>query len=559
MYFFLNLYCSSRFANIFLMAAISTQSASSSSSISSSTPQWKYDVFLSFRGEDTRNRFSDHLYVALKQKGILTFRDEEKLETGKSIASELLKAIEKSRSAIVILSRNYASSTWCLDELVKIIGCMKEMKMMVLPIFYDVDPSTIRKQMGTFAQAFAKHEEHFKDCIEKVQAWRIALREVANLKGWHVQDRPESQIIQNIVGELWHKLSNAFSDYTENLVGIISRAKKLESCLDLGSNNVRMVGIWGMGGIGKTTLARVVFHMVSNKFEDCCFLANVREVCEKNGLVRLQQQLILQILNEKMGVEDVEEGVFVIKNRFRHRKILLVLDDVDHINQLNKLAGDRIWFGLGSRVIITTRDKHLLQALGVDEIYEANGLTHDESLHLLSLKAFKKDHPPEDYLELSRDFVYYANDLPLAIEILGSFLFGRSIHQWKSTLNRLKLFPEKDILQVLRISFDGLHETEKEIFLNIACFFNHEEKKDVVEILNYLDLFPDVGLEVLFDKSLVKFRGRTLCMHDFLQEMGKNIVYEECPKEPGKRGKLWLFKDINDVLTKNTVSNYLEN
>ncbi|KAM3731917.1 hypothetical protein ACB098_11G019600 [Castanea mollissima] len=541
------------------MAAISTQSASSSSSISSSTPQWKYDVFLSFRGEDTRNKFTDHLYVALKQKGIHTFRDEEKLETGKSISSELLKAIEKSRFAIVIFSRNYASSTWCLDELVKIIGCMKEMKMMVLPIFYDADPSTIRKQMGTFAQAFAKHEENFKDCIDKVQAWRTALREVASLKGWHVQNRPESQIIQNIVGELWRKLSYASSEYTENLVGIISRAEKLESCLDLGSNNVRMVGIWGMGGIGKTTLARVVFHMVSNKFEDkfdgCCFLANVRGVCEKDGLVQLQKQLIHQVLNENMGVEDVNEGVFVIKNRLRHKKILLVLDDVDQPDQLNKLAGDHIWFGLGSRVIITTRDKHLLQTLGVDEIYEANGLTHGESLHLLSSKAFKKDHPPEDYLELSRDFVYYANDLPLAIEILGSFLFGRSIHQWKSTLNRLKQFPEKEILQVLRISFEGLHETEKEIFLNIACFFNHKVKKDVVEILNYLDLFPDVGLEVLFDKSLVKFDGCTLWMHDLLQEMGKNIVYEECPKEPGKRGKLWLFKDINDVLTENMVDN----
>uniref|UniRef100_A0A7N2LK51 ADP-ribosyl cyclase/cyclic ADP-ribose hydrolase n=2 Tax=Quercus lobata TaxID=97700 RepID=A0A7N2LK51_QUELO len=534
------------------MAAISTPSASFSSSISSSTPQWKYDVFLSFRGEDTRNRFTDHLYVALKQKGILTFRDEEKLETGKSISLELLKAIEKSRFAIVILSRNYASSTWCLDEPVKIIRCMKEMKMMVLPIFYDVDPSTIRKQMGTFAQAFAKHEENFKDCIDKVQAWRTALREVANLKGWHVQDRPESQIIQSIVGKLWHKLSYAFSECTENLVGIISRVEKLESCLDLGSNNIRMVGIWGMGGIGKTTLARVVFRKISNKFEGCCFLANVREVCEKDGLVRLQQQLILQILNENMGVEDVNEGVFVIKNKLRHKKILLVLDDVDQLDQLNKLAGDHIWFGLGSRVIITTRDKHLLQTLGVDEIYEANGLTHDESLHLLSLKAFKKDHPPKEYLELSRGFVYYANDLPLAIEILGSFLFGRGIDQWKSTLNRLKQFPEKDILKVLRISFEGLHETEKEIFLNIACFFNHKEKKDVVEILNYLDLFPDIGLGILFDKSLVKFDGFTLWMHDLLQEMGKNIVYEECPKEPGKRGKLWLFKDINDILTENT-------
>ncbi|XP_030964793.1 disease resistance-like protein DSC1 [Quercus lobata] len=313
-----------------------------------------------------------------------------------------------------------------------------------------------------------------------------------------------------------------------------------------------MVGIWGMGGIGKTTLARAVFRMVSNKFEGCCFLANVRGVCEKDGLVRLQQQLILQILNENISVQDVNDGVFVIKNRLRHKRILLVLDDVDQLDQLNKLAENHTWFGLGSRVIITTRDKHLLQIIGVNEIYEAKGLTEDESLHLLSLKAFKKEHPPEDYLKLSKHFVNYACGLPLAIEILGSFLFGRGIHQWKSTLDRLKQFPEKDILQVLRISFEGLHETEKEIFLNIACFFNHEETKDVVEILNYLDLFPNVGLWVLFDKSLLKFRGPTLWMHDLLQEMGKSIVYEECPKEPGKRGKLWLFEDINDVLTKNT-------
>ena len=171
------------------MSSISSQKASSLSSFSSSTPQWKYDVFLSFRGEDTRTSFTDHLYVALKQRGIVTFRDEENLEIGKFISLELLKAIKESRFAIVILSRNFASSTWCLDELTKIIGCLKETTTTVLPIFYDVDPSDVRKQTGTFAQAFSKHEEHFKDNIEKVQTWRVALETVANLKGWHLLDR----------------------------------------------------------------------------------------------------------------------------------------------------------------------------------------------------------------------------------------------------------------------------------------------------------------------------------------------------------------------------------
>ena len=168
---------------------MSTQGASPFTSSSSSSRRWIYDVFLSFRGEDTRNNFTDHLYAALQRSGIFTFRDNERLERGKSISPELVKAIEESRFAIVILSRNYASSTWCLDELAKIIQCMKEMEMTVLPIFYGVDPSDVRKQMDSFAQAFVEHEERLKENTKKVQTWRAVLSEVANLSGWHLQDR----------------------------------------------------------------------------------------------------------------------------------------------------------------------------------------------------------------------------------------------------------------------------------------------------------------------------------------------------------------------------------
>ncbi|XP_030963923.1 TMV resistance protein N-like [Quercus lobata] len=537
------------------MSSISTQKASPSSS---STSRWKYDVFLSFRGEDTRTSFTDHLYVALKQKGLITFRDEEKLERGKSIKPELLKAIEESRFTIVILSKNYATSTWCLDELVKIIECMKEMKTTVFPIFYDVDPSNVRKQTGSFAEAFSKHEECFKDFIENVHTWRAALREVANLKGWHLLDRSEAQLIQNIVGELWHKLSYASLKDIEDLVGIKSRVK-FKSHLAIGFNDVRIIGVWGMGGIGKTTLARVVFDMVSKKFEGCCFLRNVREVCEKDGLIQLQKLLIRKILNESISIQDVDEGLFVIKNRLCYKRILLVLDDVNQLDQLKMLVGKGNWFGSGSRIIITTRDKHLLRILKVDEIYEVKGLNDDEALRLLSLKAFTNDHPPKDYLKLCKDVVQYTKGLPLAIEILGSFLVSRDIDRWKSTLNRLKEFPQSEILQVLKISFEGLDEVEKEIFLHIACFFNNENKNDTIEKLDYLGLYPDVGLEVLVDKSLVKMDETTIWMHDLLQEMGRNIVYQEFPKDPGKRSKLWLFEDVEDVLTKNMVSGYLEN
>lgn len=160
-----------------------------SRSIQTHPTQCTYDVFLSFRGEDTRKNFTDHLYAALDLKGIMTFRDDLKLGRGKSIAPELLKAIEESRFAVVVFSRNYASSGWCLDELSKICECMKEPGQTVFPVFYDVDPSEVRKQTGSFGKAFAAHEESFKGNVEKVQRWRAATTEIANLSGWHVQDR----------------------------------------------------------------------------------------------------------------------------------------------------------------------------------------------------------------------------------------------------------------------------------------------------------------------------------------------------------------------------------
>ena len=175
------------FSSIFLKVSTSRQGASTLSPSSSMTSQWKYDVFLSFRGEDTRRSFTDHLLAALKRKSILTFKDDEGLDRGKFILSELLKAIEKSRFAIIIFSKNYASSRWCLDELAKIVRCREEKGLTILPIFYDVDPSEVRNQTGTFGQAFNKHKD--KENIKKVEMWRDALKEVANISGWHLQER----------------------------------------------------------------------------------------------------------------------------------------------------------------------------------------------------------------------------------------------------------------------------------------------------------------------------------------------------------------------------------
>lgn len=158
-------------------------------SSSSSSRLWKYDVFLSFRGEDTRGGFTDHLYEAFVQNGIHTFKDDDEMEEGTNIYSELFAAIEASRMAVVVISEHYASSRWCLAELVKILECREHMGMKVMPIFYKVDLSDVRNQRGSFGKAFLKHEARFGEDDSKVLQWRKALFEIAGLKAWASDNR----------------------------------------------------------------------------------------------------------------------------------------------------------------------------------------------------------------------------------------------------------------------------------------------------------------------------------------------------------------------------------
>ncbi|KAJ0085782.1 hypothetical protein Patl1_07255 [Pistacia atlantica] len=209
------------------------------------------------------------------------------------------------------------------------------------------------------------------------------------------------------------------------------------------------------------------------------------------------------------------------------------------------------WFGLGSRIIITTRDQHLLVRHGVDNVHMVDGLSHEEALQLFCRKAFRKGHPTDGYLELSLQMVSYAAGLPLALEVLGSFLFGRSEAEWKDALDRLKKFPDRRIFEILKISYDGLQELEKKIFLDVACFFKGRDKDEIREILYSCDFHPDIGISVLIDKCIITLSNNSLCMHDLIQYMGWEIVRPECPEKPGQRSRLWLSNDIHRILTKN--------
>ena len=223
------------------------------------------------------------------------------------------------------------------------------------------------------------------------------------------------------------------------------------------------------------------------------------------------------------------------------------------------MLGECNWFAFGSRVIITTRDKHVLTTWGRDpQIYEVTELSQCEALELFNRHAFQASKYGEDYSELAEQIICYANGLPLALKIIGSDLCGKKIHEWKSALEKYKNIPHKNIQEILKISYDGLEKFEKEIFLDIACFFKGYSKDSVVNILDSCNLYSKYGIGKLIDKCLIILeyayepRYDFLSMHDLLQQMGREIVQQES-EELEQRSRIWRYKDAHKLLTRNMV------
>ena len=188
-------------------------------------------------------------------------------------------------------------------------------------------------------------------------------------------------------------------------------------------------------------------------------------------------------------------------------------------------------------------------------IYTAKELSDNDALKLFSLKAFHKPHPEENYVDLSKDFVNYAKGLPLALKVLGSSLFAKRTNEWKGFLDKLKEEPDRKILDILQISFHGLTDSQKGLFLDIACFFRREKKDCISNILESFGYYPKYNIGVLKEKSLIAIDyDGMLWMHDLLQDMGQQIVFHESPNEPGGRSRLWHYEDVLLTLKNNTVS-----
>nr|QPF16705.1 putative disease resistance protein TAO1 [Brassica napus] len=433
-----------------------SSSSSPSSSLSpspvpppSSPRIWTHHVFPSFRGEDVRKDFLSHIQMEFERKGITPFIDNE-IKRGDDIGPELIRAIRGSKIAIILLSKNYASSKWCLDELVEIMKCREELGQTVMAIFYKVDPSDVKKLAGDFGRVFKK------TCAgrtkENIERWRQALAKVATVAGYHSSTwgywDNEAAMIKKIATDISDMLNNFTpSNDFDGLVGMGAHLEKMEPLLCLGSDEVRMIGIWGPPGIGKTTIARVAYSKLSNNFQLSVFMddlkANYTRLCSDDYSLKLQlqQQFMSQITNQK---DMVVSHLGVASNRLKDKKVLVVLDGVDQSVQLEAMAKETWWFGPGSRIIITAQDQKLFRAHGVNLIYKVDFPTKDEALQIFCTYSFGQKYLAEKSLISIDRGVIRMHSL---LEKLGrEIVCKQSIHEPRL---RQFLWEETEIFEVL--------------------------------------------------------------------------------------------------------------
>ncbi|CAN0911391.1 Disease resistance protein L6 [Linum grandiflorum] len=574
----------------YLIKKRSETSGSSSPSTSSpysttatqNLPAADYEVFLSFRGSDVRTTFADYLYRFLDHSKIRTFFDDVELRKGEKLAPALVKAVEESKIFIPILSPDYASSKWCLQELALMVKCWKQGNgHIILPIFYMMDPRDVRHQEGSYKKAFQRHSK--KHDTDTIKEWKEALKEVGEMKGWFVQDSDgQGAVVNKVFTEVWSHLTRNYMLVTDDLIGIDAHVTRVKELLQFSYEGVKIVGICGLGGIGKTAIVKALYNEICGQFDRYCFVEDVREtLLTTNGVVTLQKKIISDILRNDCRITDANEGINIIKNRICKLKVLIILDDADDKFKFEKVLGKLDDFCSGSRFIITTRDRRVMEFFQQYEVYEPEEMSEDHSLQLFSRHAFGVDHPPEEDVALSMEFVKAGVGLPLSLKVIGSLLFRRDRSFWKATLKQLKDILPSEVQETLRISYTALTHEEKQIFLDIACVFTGTEEQLSFEMWDSCRFHPEVVIVTLIQRSLIKlnrayfsnncwpfenpfskddFREvrNVFWMHDHVRDLGRSIVREEDHQHPWKRSRIWSSEDVLDMLNNGKGTDRLE-
>ncbi|XP_014515208.1 disease resistance protein LAZ5 isoform X1 [Vigna radiata var. radiata] len=520
-------------------------------SSTSKLPQ-KYDVLINFNGEDIRRKFVSHLDYALSTVGLTTFLHEENAVKGMHIQQPILNLC---RVAIVVFTKTYSQSAWCLHELQQIIKWQETYSRHVLPVYYEIQPSDVRLQKGDFGKSFkATAQETFpwQQLEHGMSRWSHALTKAANFFGWDERNyRSDAELVDIIIKGV---VNLPVLSATKFPVGLQSRVKDVIQIIKNKSTEVCVIGIWGEGGSGKTTLAKAIYHQLHGTFTEKSFIEDISQFSQTRGHVHLQEQLLSDVLNTKIEIRSIEMGKCMIREKLSGKKLLIVLDDTKY-DPLLDLCDSHVWLAKGSVIIITAREESLLRIPEIGSVISINLLSTNESLELLSWHAFREAKPEEEYNDLAKSVAVCCGGLPLALEVIGSRLFEKTKEEWKSVLLELKEIHNHDVHRKLKISFDGLsNEMEKDLFLDVCCFFVGKGRAFVTKILNDCGVDADSGIRILIERGLIQVKkNNKLGMQPMLQKMGRKIIRQISGKELGKNPQLWFGQDAEYELLENTL------
>ncbi|GLJ33335.1 hypothetical protein SUGI_0670650 [Cryptomeria japonica] len=517
-----------------------------------------YDVFINHRGPEVKQTLAIQLYNLLKEVDIKAFLDSEEKEHGVSFISTIESAIRSASVHIAIFSPKYAESDWCLRELV----LMSQSNAKIIPVFYQVEPWELRFiEKGVYAEAFRQYEEkgRYRD---KLEEWKEALNQVSYTAG-DVFKESDSFDCKGIVSAVEKEvqsskrlhvakypvgLHNLVTEFERRCLGDLVQDFESQCIMKKGAKGkANVVGIFGMGGIGKTTLSKELFNQKRSKYTRASFLFDVREACVTGKLPSLQSKLLKDIFGEDQIFQSSEEGTSCLRDRLERSSslsFLIVLDDIDHVKQLDDLLViDILIKSVNNLVIITTKNVGVLVSAGIDTGYHLKGLNREDGRELFCWHAFDQPLPLGGYEDLVQHFVKVCGGLPLSLVVLGRHLSHRPQWYWQDELEKVKETLPGDIKQRLKMSIDTLDNVEKQIFMDVACFFIGKSITKAMLIWKVSGWRARRALQILKEKCLVEeikevylnmleykwestVEGSALRMHDHLRDLGREMADE---------------------------------